>query len=134
MTNRSSMIRLSAATAVTVALFAATVASAEPLTVTGHPVDDGALRVRVAYADLNLATVAGEKTLNRRIAFAASDVCAPFDYASVRFDYFATCATAAKSGAAPQVASAVQRAREIATTGSSAIPMAAITVVGATAI
>jgi len=130
--NSSNILKLGAAAAVAATLLAAAsgaiARTPAPVTVIGRVIDDGALRVHVAYADLDLASARGERLLNRRVVFAANTVCAPFDYASLRYDRFAACARAAKSDAAPQVDQALRRAREIAMTGSSAIPMAAIAV------
>jgi UrcA family protein len=83
---------------------------------------------RIGYADLNLAAAAGERTLNRRVTSAIRDLCDEAVAGSrTGFEYMA-CSTGAWSGARPQVALAVQRAREIAVNGSSPIAAVAITI------
>jgi len=86
----------------------------------------------VSYADLDLALPAGVSTLNDRVDFAIGDVCTEAnlgDNGSFSFKSgMMKCSNEAWSGARPQIASAVQRAREIATTGSSPIAAAAITI------
>lgn len=71
----------------------------------------------VSYANLNLATAAGENRLNRRLKAAVRLVCddslAPGDH----FDAL-KCRKAALASAQPQVALVVQRAREAAAAGS----------------
>ena len=86
----------------------------------------------VSYADLDLALPAGVSTLNDRVDFAIGDVCTEAnlgDNGSFSFKSgMMKCSNEAWSGARPQIASAVQRAREIATAGSSPIAAAAITI------
>ena len=81
---------------------------------------------RVSYADLNLASLQGEKTLNRRVGYAVSSVC---EESAGRLEYLegSKCRNFAWSGARPQIERAVQRARDIALTGHSSIAAAAIT-------
>lgn len=119
-----------AATSTTLALIvgAAGAAVAQPpssrVTVIGHPVEEGD-SVRVSYRDLNLASAKGERRLNRRVASAAQTVCEPY------FSDFerTSCQDYAWTGARPQIAMAVQRAKEIAMTGTSSIPLVAIAIV-----
>ena len=85
---------------------------------------------RVTYDDLNLAAVRGEQTLQRRVRGAARQVCAPNDDHSVNRP-ISRCVSGAWNGALPQIDLAVRRAREIASTGRSSIPVVAIGVVGA---
>ena len=86
----------------------------------------------VSYADLNLATAPGEKTLYRRVGGAVSDVCEEAvggDNGSLEFRFsMHHCSGQAWDGARPQIVRAVQRARDIAATGSSNIVAAAITI------
>ena len=81
----------------------------------------------VNYADLNLASSDGLRTLNGRVDSAVNTVCAE---AVGSQDYFTMqdCAVHSWGGARPQIARAVQRAHEIAATGSSSIAAAAITI------
>ena len=83
---------------------------------------------RVTYRDLNLATPAGEKTLVRRVDYAVKDLC--LESVGPAGDFYAEfgCRGDVWSGARPQVKQAVQRARDIAQFGSSAIPAVAISI------
>lgn len=66
---------------------------------------------RVSYADLNLATGAGQQKLQRRIAFAASNVCDTAD--RMDLDYaraVAVCRKGAIAGAQPAYQAAVASA------------------------
>jgi UrcA family protein len=86
----------------------------------------------ISYADLNLASVPGERALQRRVGTAVTDLCLDatggndgspqFKLSMIR------CSGEAWSGARPQMARAVQRARDIAATGSSSIVAAALTI------
>lgn len=94
------------------------------ITVTATLPDPEAPRATVAVSDLNLASVEGEKTLNRRVDLAVSSVCGQSERS--RFDEM-NCRGFAWNGVRPQIANAVQRAHDIAATGTSAIAAAAIT-------
>ena len=96
------------------------------LEVVAHP-DDYVVR-RVSYADLNLASAPGERTLGRRVAGAVVDVCNEAGGGNSTDLVYRDCATGAWRGARPQISLAVQRAHEIAATGSSSIATVAITV------
>ena len=86
----------------------------------------------VSYADLNLATAPGEKTLYRRVGGAVSDVCDEAvggDNGSTEYRFsMHRCSGEAWDGARPQILRAVHRARDIASTGSSSIAAAAIVI------
>lgn len=86
----------------------------------------------ISYADLNLASPAGETTLNRRVDAAVSDLCLDVTGGNDgSFTFKASmmrCSGSAWNQARPQIDRAVQRAREIASTGSSAITAAALTI------
>ena len=87
---------------------------------------------RVTYADLNLTSASGEAALNRRVGGAIRSLCLeatangdsnfPFNTDSRK------CRTSAWNQAHPQIARAVQRSRDIASTGVSPIVAAAITI------
>jgi UrcA family protein len=81
---------------------------------------------QVRYVDLNLATGKGERELNRRVGFSVSWVCEQ----SVGLDSpeYGACRKSAASLARPQVERAVQRAHDIAATGTSSIAATAITI------
>ena len=96
------------------------------LEVVAHP-EDFVVR-RVSYADLNLASAPGERTLNRRVAGAVMDVCNEAVGGNSTDLVYRDCATGAWQGARPQISLALQRAHEIATTGSSSIVTVAIAV------
>jgi UrcA family protein len=82
----------------------------------------------VSYADLNLAVAPGERTLNRRVGYAVTDVCnEAVGGNSTSFDYI-HCSKGAWNGARPQVGLAVQRAREMAAVGTSSLAAVAITI------
>lgn len=99
------------------------------ITVVGErPVDDGR-SIRVSYRDLNLASAHDERQLRRRVGGAAHQVCEPVGF-PVGDHSFSDCVSFAWNGAKPQMARAVRRAREIAATGSSGIPLVAISIVG----
>lgn len=87
------------------------------------------LERRINYADLNLATAPGERSLNRRISDAVSSLCneAVSNSTNTSFDY-RDCESEAWRGVRPQVFLAVQRSHEIAARGSSAIGAAVITI------
>lgn len=86
----------------------------------------------ISYADLNLASAAGEQTLRHRVSSGVTELCdeasggrdgsTAYRYNMIR------CSSAAWDQARPQMALAVQRAREIAATGSSSIVAAALTI------
>jgi UrcA family protein len=85
----------------------------------------------VSYVDLNLAVAAGQKTLNRRVGSAVTDLCmeATGGFGSAAFEYsMIRCADGAWKGARPQIARAVKRAQELASTGQSAIVATALTI------
>lgn len=94
-------------------------------TVYGQRFDPDVPRRLVSYRDLNLATLEGEKTLNGRVRGAVRIVCAESGPGR-DFRQESLCHNVAWSGARPQIALAVMRAREIAMTGTSAILPVAI--------
>jgi UrcA family protein len=102
----------------------------QPIVVTA-PAVDMVVR-RVSFADLNLASMSGEKTLNRRVGGAVTSVCIEAVGPDTRsLDSTIAnmrCTRHAWNGARPQIASAVQRARQIAATGSSSIAATAIVI------
>jgi UrcA family protein len=102
--------------------------SDQRFTVTGPRITDG-LSERVSYRDLNLANVRDAKRLVRRVGFAVSHVCSYDDRALI--PDLVECRSYAWEGAKPQIALAIQRAKQIASTGFSAI--APVTIVVAVA-
>jgi len=125
-------IKLFVAALSTAAIFAAT-ASAQPprdkdVVVTGAESD--AVVREVPYSDLNLAAAPGETALVKRVRFAVNDVCleAVGGHSGYLHESSVNCKTASWAGAAPQIDRAVQRARDIAANGWSAIAPVAITI------
>jgi UrcA family protein len=104
---------------------AANAQQSQSTTVIGQRPDDG-LSMRVSYRDLNLASARDERILNRRVGSATHIVCEPHFELLDRAD----CVSYAWKGARPQIAMAIQRAREIALTGNSSIPLVAIAISG----
>jgi UrcA family protein len=122
-------LSLLAACAVTLgglALAAPAVSKEKPVVVTA-PSDENPTR-RVSYRDLNLATTLGEKILFRRVSYAVSGVCNEAIGPNADFYGEMSCRKDAWSGARPQMAQAVQRARELALYGTSSIPAVAISI------
>lgn len=81
----------------------------------------------VTYRDLNLASAEGEKMLNRRVGKAVTGVCYEINGPSPDFHIQMSCRGEAWRGARPQIARAVLRAQQIASTGQSLIAVSAIT-------
>jgi len=100
------------------------VAVAKDVTVVAPP-PEGSLSERVRYADLDLASPEGVDLLSMRISGAVSRVCSPFDQKST-FSEHGACKSFAWNGARPQMDRAVARARELASTGTTAIAPVAI--------
>ena len=86
----------------------------------------------ISFADLNLASLSGERTLNSRVVGAINGLCS--EATGGEDGSFMTtlanrkCSNSAWSQARPQIAQATQRARDIAFTGVSPIAAAAITI------
>jgi UrcA family protein len=127
------LISMAAAAAITaggLVFMARPAASRPPIVVTAPDPADVVTR-HIGYADLNLASVAGERTLNRRVGGAVNSLCLEviggFDGSMQSMSAESYCATSAWTQARPQIAQAVQRARAIASTGTSSLTAAAIT-------
>ena len=110
------------------AIFALPPVQAEPLrnvAVVGR--QSQAFTRQVSYADLNLASKSDLMVLTNRVDFAVHDVCTALLSESFQ-DTMQECAGDSWDRARPQIARAVQRAHDIASTGSSPIAAAAITI------
>jgi UrcA family protein len=87
----------------------------------------------ISFADLNLASASGESTLNRRVGGAIVGLCKEaiggLDGTFMTTIVDRKCRKSAWNQAGPQIALAVQRSREIASTGTSPIAGVAITIV-----
>lgn len=84
-------------------------------------------RATVNIADLNLASASGQKTMTRRVGSAVRVVCAHEDTGALASNY-RHCQDVAWDSARPQMARAIQRAEQLAATGSSSIAAAAISI------
>ena len=128
------IIRACAAAAVTIGAFAVVAPPAygktRPVVVVAEP--DRVVR-RISYADLDLASAAGESTLHRRVGGAISSLCTeavgrPERSIETKLADM-NCRRSAHEQAEPQIANAVQRARDIAMHGTSTIAATAISIV-----
>jgi UrcA family protein len=129
MFNRSKLYRLCAATGVTVAIMvgAATAAVAQQVTVIGPRQFEQVRHVRIQYADLDLTAAAGYKQLMNRVGWAARRACNPGSFRTLLTPgEYVGCFDGALTEARPQVDRAVDRARQLSATGTSAIPAVAI--------
>ena len=102
------------------------------LTVTAKRVVTDLPQKRVSYADLNLASARGEKTLDRRVSSAVNFVCGVNESERDlgQLADAAYCTNVAWDGARPQIATAIGRARsEAANHTHSSLPLAAIMIV-----
>lgn len=126
---RSTVAVLSGVAASLLASTAAIAAQPErPVVVYAEP-QENVRTERISFADLNLATAFGERTLFRRVGGAVKRVCLQQDgLAGVQDRGYRICADGAWDGARPQIAQAVARARELAMTGKSSIAATAITI------
>lgn len=96
-----------------------------PVVVTANP--DIPTR-HVSFADLDLSNSPGQRTLEARVRGAALDVCADSGWtngSTAESSGFRKCRHDSIDRARPAMAAAVQRARELAATGHSAIATAA---------
>lgn len=93
-------------------------------------VDASIVTRSVGTDDLNLASSPGKVTLNRRVRVAIEDLCSETTGSDGRFWTLenSQCQTSAWKQARPQIDRAVQRARDIASNGTSAIAATAISV------
>ena len=107
-------------------LLAAGTAHAKDVTVYAES-NEEALTRTVSYADLNLVERAGQKTLDRRVGRAVRYVCEPLDTPGID-PLHSACLDYAWTGARPQMARAIERAQQLAATGTSSIAPVAIAV------
>lgn len=126
MTLRDNFTRLSIACGISMALLVgmAAAANAQDHIVISKQLKGEEPIERVSYADLNLASAAGERTLNRRVGGAVRNVCAPQAEAIAQLN----CRNFAWRGARPQIDRAVTRASQMAANGVSSIAPVAIVV------
>ena len=100
--------------------------SNERFTVTGPRIDEDVLSTRVSYRDLNLANARDEKQLVWRVGSAVKSVCP--DGSMVFPTHLQACRTYAWNGSRPQIALAVERAKQMASTGFSSLAPVAIVI------
>lgn len=118
---------LSGVTASLLVAAAASAAQETPVVIYGEP--ENVRTERVTYADLNLIDQGDQRKLNLRVTGAVKRVCLYENSRSGLQDLgYYNCAGNARDGAEPQIARAIQRARDIAMTGQSSIAASAITI------
>jgi UrcA family protein len=131
--NYSKLMSISAAVVLTSGVFVLVAppafGKAGPVVVVANP---NVVIRHISFADLNLASAAGERTLNRRVGGAVSSLCQEAT-GGIDGNYMTTisagkCRQAAWNQALPQITQVTQRARDIASTGVSPIAAAAITI------
>ena len=130
----SRFARVSAAvlSGVTASLLIATAASAagqeKPVVVYAGP-QENTRTEHVSYADLDLSQGKDEKKLNLRVAGAVKRVCL-FEHArnGLQDSGYYSCADDAWDQARPQIAQAVDRATQLAMTGTTTIAATAISI------
>lgn len=112
---------------VAASLFIASAASAiEPVVVYGAPAESKTVDVR--FDDLDLVNARHEKLLTRRVAAAVRKVCDIGEGPGIRRQDYLRCADGAWDDAQPQIAAAVERARQLASTGRTTLAANMITV------
>jgi UrcA family protein len=120
-----------AVTAGSLSLVATSSLARGPIVITGPSPDELVTR-RVSYADLDLTSTVGEKALVSRVRTAVKSLCVDatrFSDGMInhRFDEVA-CFASARRQTTPQIATAVQRARDIALNGTSNLDATAIAI------
>ena len=119
---------LSSAVAFALGAAGAGPASAQPeVDVLGQRLEADRLTVRVGFADLDLASAAGQDRLTTRVRGAVRQVCAPLDQAGQRIEH-THCGYVAWKDARPQMAKAFARARQAAVSGQADTAVASIVV------
>lgn len=121
----SASISLSAGLAIALLAGAGSAAVAKEVTVIAPPID--ALTERVSYADLNLASASGARTLEKRVIGATRRVCAPLEMRDTLLEH-GYCRSFARKGARPQMDRAILRARQLAANGTTSIAPVAIVI------
>ena len=128
MFSRTAKSGLLALTAVTI-LSGGTAALAKDETVIVRGIaPEDQIRRTVSYRDLNLATSIGERTLNRRVDAAVANLCVEAIGAVPNDTLEMKCQHHSWEGARPQIAQAVERAKQLAATGKSSMAAVAITI------
>ena len=132
MITRSDLLRLAAATGVTIAILAGATSAAlaqDAVTVQAVRPFPEVFVARVSNADLNLAQMSGRQTLVMRVKAATHVVCNAQIYRpTLDICEQLACRIGALASANPQIRRAVQRATQIAANGHSAIAPVAIAI------
>ena len=128
--NALSLCAAAALTALSVAVVTPAQARPAQVVVTAQRVE---LPIRrVSYRDLNLASAAGQATLQSRVGFAVKQVCGePAQHAEktlASFTRYSACRGFAWDGARPQVAAAIDRARGLALNGNGAVAVGSLAI------
>lgn len=127
----SNLLAMSAAIVVTAGTFALTaspaIAQQRPLVVAA-PAE--LISHSISYADLNLASAAGQLTLDRRVQGGVHLLCTETTggYAEAPPFAWVRCTRSAWDQARPQIRRAIERSQQIASTGTSTLAAAAITI------
>lgn len=126
MTMPETLLKASLASGITLALLVgvASAALAKDVTVVRDRPGEEIPTQRVFFGDLNLASTAGERTLNGRVRGAVQQVCV--DHQDTH--PYINCESFAWSDAKPQISRAIARAREMAATGTTSIAPVAIVI------
>jgi UrcA family protein len=106
-------------------------AKSAPVVVTAHRVGELPTR-RVSYRDLNLASATDQATLQSRVGSAVKQVCGEriqnAEKTLAAFNRYSACRGFAWSGARPQVAAAIDRARALALNGNGAVAIGSLAI------
>jgi UrcA family protein len=124
--NRKTAAVLSGVTASLLLAASASAGQERPVVIYGEP--ENVRTERVTYADLDLAERRDQRKLNLRVTGAVKRVCLFENRSGLQDLGYYNCAGHAWDGAKPQIAQAIQRAREIAMTGQSSIAATAIAI------
>lgn len=124
---RSASVLAAFAAAALIAPTAAAAAEERPVLIQGEPAN--VRTERVSFTRLNLSIERDQKRLNHRVGAAVERVCLrDIGRDGLQDRGYDACSNVAWNGAAPQIANAIKRAREIAMNGSSTIAASAITI------
>jgi len=128
MYSRTSKFGLLALSAMTVLSTATPALAREKTVIVRGVAPEDQVRRTVSYHDLNLATTSGAQVLNRRVGIAVKDLCneAVGPAATERVEM--KCSRDSWRGARPQIAQAIERAKQLAATGKSSIAAVAIAI------
>jgi UrcA family protein len=107
---------------------AAPAAAQEPQDVSVYGESLATRTERVAFADLNLASLSDQGRLQHRVSSAVKRVCLYEPEDRLQQSDYSPCATAAWAGAKPQIADAIARSQAMALAGQPSVMATSITV------